>query len=177
MGQGRSHAPGDAQPYSAVGLKLGYAKIAFTCRQAQRDGWSYAWVDTCCIDKTSSAELSEAINSMYRWYQKAQICYVYLSDVPPGGRVTDEFAGSDTGTDADAQALEAFRSSRWFTRGWTLQELIAPSTVHFFSADFQPMGFLADMLRVVSDVTGIDRSLLAHQAKLSDLTIAKRTSL
>ncbi len=62
--------------------KLGYTKIQFCGRQARLDGLEYFWVDSCCIDKSSSAELAEAINSMFRWYQNATKCYVYLSDVP-----------------------------------------------------------------------------------------------
>src|ERR1700743_2488330 len=57
--------------------KRGLRKIQFTCRQALRDGSFYVWVDTCCIDKSSSAELSEAINSMFEWYRKSKICYAY----------------------------------------------------------------------------------------------------
>ena len=64
--------------------KTGYSKILFCARQAHRNGLDYCWVDTYCINKSSSAELSEAINSMFRWYQKAQKCYVYLSDVSKG---------------------------------------------------------------------------------------------
>lgn len=83
--------------------KLGYVKIQSFCGLAAEDGYQYAWVDTCCIDKTSSAELQEAINSMYRWYEEAAVCYVYLSDV---------------------DSLEDLNKSAWFTRGWTLQEMI-----------------------------------------------------
>ncbi|TGJ83330.1 hypothetical protein E0Z10_g5412 [Xylaria hypoxylon] len=97
--------------------KLGYAKIEGCCRQAIRDKIEFVWVDTCCIDKRSSAELSEAINSMFRWYGEAQVCYVYLIDVPPGG---DPY-----------EPRSAFSNSRWFTRGWTLQELIAPVELEF----------------------------------------------
>ncbi|KAF2207645.1 hypothetical protein CERZMDRAFT_50719 [Cercospora zeae-maydis SCOH1-5] len=94
----------------------GYRKIEYTCAQALKDGIEYVWVDTCCIDKRSSADLSEAINSMYRWYYNAQVCYAYLEDVwtPPESR-----------------------RSLWFTRGWTLQELIAPETVRFFEVPKQ----------------------------------------
>ncbi len=95
-------------------LKAGYAKIKGCCRQAQEDGLAYAWVDTCCIDKTSSAELSEAINSMFRWYANAKVCYTYLVDVP---------------SSLDPNDPVSFKSSRWFTRGWTLQELIAPENL------------------------------------------------
>lgn len=72
----KHYSDGDYQ-----GMK-GYAKIDMTCHKAEEEGLSYAWVDTCCIDKSSSAELSEAINSMFRWYERAIVCYVYLSDMP-----------------------------------------------------------------------------------------------
>jgi len=86
-----------------VESKLGYLKIKQCCEVAEEAGFQYAWIDTCCIDKTSSAELSEAINSMYRWYKKAAICYAYLSDV---------------------DSADDLKDSLWFTRGWTLQELL-----------------------------------------------------
>ncbi|KUJ13974.1 uncharacterized protein LY89DRAFT_736976 [Mollisia scopiformis] len=79
----------------------GYAKIEGCCAQARKNGWVYAWIDTCCIDKSSSAELSEAIYSMYRWYSDAQECYAYLSDVDA---THDQIPGQ-------------LRKSAWFTRG------------------------------------------------------------
>ena len=56
-----------------------YLKVVYACEQALRDGYDYIWIDTCCIDKRSSAELSESINSMYAWYQQAAVCYAYLA--------------------------------------------------------------------------------------------------
>ncbi|KAI0548470.1 heterokaryon incompatibility protein-domain-containing protein [Xylaria curta] len=97
--------------------KLGYHKIEGCCQQAIDDGINFVWIDTCCIDKKSSAELSEAINSMFRWYGEAQVCYVYLVDVLG-------IVGSD-------ELYSTFRHSKWFTRGWTLQELIAPTNIRF----------------------------------------------
>jgi hypothetical protein len=106
--------------------KAGYRKILFCGEQAARDGLQYFWVDTCCIDKSNNTELSEAINSMFRWYRNATRCYVYLSDV------------SKNDYDQAGQSLQpwqlAFQESRWFTRGWTLQELLAPLSVEFFSS-------------------------------------------
>ncbi|APA15329.1 hypothetical protein sscle_14g100990 [Sclerotinia sclerotiorum 1980 UF-70] len=102
--------------------KAGWRKIQFCTKQAAVDGLEYFWVDTCCIDKKNSVELNAAINSMFRWYQNAARCYVYLSDV----------SKPDTGVDDQRAWEEAFRKSRWFTRGWTLQELIAPRLVDFF---------------------------------------------
>jgi hypothetical protein len=105
-----------AQP-SAVSKK-GYLKIKETCLKARRHGHRYAWIDTCCIDKSSSAELTESINSMFRWYKNAEVCYAFLSDFRSGASAEDELA-----------------ACRWFTRGWTLQELIAPTRLRFYNQD------------------------------------------
>src|SRR5450432_4354296 len=107
--------------------KAGYAKIAGCCAYAAEDGWQYVWIDSCCIDKSSSAELSEAINSMFRWYRDAQVCYAYLGDVP-GTR------------DSPYTENSVFRCSAWFTRGWTLQELLAPETVVFLDQNWVEIG-------------------------------------
>src|SRR5271156_1088891 len=100
--------------------KDGYEKVKKSCSVAAADGFKYVWMDTCCIDKTSSTELSEAINSMYRWYQQAEVCYAYLADVShdPGHRLSG-LIGPE------------FSRSKWFRRGWTLQELIVPLEVIF----------------------------------------------
>ena len=111
--------------------RLGYKKILDTCQQAQKDGYKWVWVDTCCIDKRSSAELSEAINSMYRWYQNAGTCYAYLHDV----------GGSSFPTEQDNEKYPKWNGwPEWFSRGWTLQEMIAPSDVQFFNHNWQPIG-------------------------------------
>jgi hypothetical protein len=125
------------------GLELaGYSKIKRCCVQSALDGWQYVWIDSCCIDKSSSAELSEAINSMFQWYRDAQVCYAYLSDVPGGERFYEK-------------AL-AFRNSQWFTRGWTLQELLAPSTVVFFDYDWVEIGTKSSLEGLISSITGIE---------------------
>jgi hypothetical protein len=108
--------------------KPGYTKIRFCREQAQQDGLQYFWVNTCYINKSDKAELSLAIQSMFRWYQNATKCYVYLSDVSTQQRK----AGSSS---TEFNWKLAFRSSRWFTRSWTLQELLAPSIVEFFSQE------------------------------------------
>ena len=121
----------DMQNGKAIEQKFGYMKIKYTCAQARRDRLQYAWCDTCCIDKTSSAELQEAINSMFRWYADADVCYVFLSDVL-GGCPYLISSGSYWLTNASVLATEeeaeefefwynAFAASAWFTRGWTLQ--------------------------------------------------------
>jgi hypothetical protein len=127
-------------------VKAGYTKIKFSCAQAVQDGLDYVWVDTCCIDKSSSAELSEAINSMYRWYQKAQVCYAYLADVS---------------TNKDLSVTKsAFASSRWFTRGWTLQELIAPSNLVFYSSNWDRITTKSERCDIISEITSIDVGVL-----------------
>ncbi|KAK4641709.1 hypothetical protein QC761_0076880 [Podospora bellae-mahoneyi] len=100
----------------------GEKKIDMTCWIAKKDGYQYAWVDTGCIDKSSSAELAEAIKSMYQWYQQSSVCYVFLSDLPPPRVAPLEIALS---------------RCRWFARGWTLQELIAPANVVFFNGEWK----------------------------------------
>jgi Heterokaryon incompatibility protein (HET) len=111
--------------------KAGYAKIRFCGDQARKNGLEYFWVDTCCIDKANHTELSEAITSMFRWYRDAVKCYVYLSDV--------SVRNVDDNWTKRTWKL-AFRKSRWFTRGWTLQELIAPASVEFFSQEEERLG-------------------------------------
>jgi hypothetical protein len=141
--------------------KSGYNKICFCGEQARRDGLQYFWVDTCCIDKSSSAELSEAIISMFRWYRDAAKCYVYLSDI-----------------DTFNQQLpweSAFRKSRWFTRGWTLQELIAPSSVEFFSRDQEKLGNKESLVRLIHEITGIPVRAL-RGSRMSDFSVAERLS-
>jgi hypothetical protein len=142
--------------------KLGYAKIDGCCRRALAEGLEYVWVDTCCIDKSSSAELSEAINSMFQWYEHADVCYAYLADV-----LSDEHIYSrDSG----------FRKSRWYTRGWTLQELLAPSRVVFFDQMWCNLGTRAGLANILSDITGIGEDILRGQRDARDTCLAVRLS-
>lgn len=142
--------------------RSGFHKVLATCRQARRDGLQYAWVDTVCIDKSSSAELSEAINSMYAWYENAAVCYVYLSDV----------SAADSKSNADT--LDLVRNSRWFTRGWTLQELIAPENVQIFTKDWQMLGTKKALAVLISTITGIDAACLKKEKRLRDYSVAHR---
>ena len=130
--------------------KAGYDKIRFCAKQAANDGLQFFWVDTCCIDKSSSAELQEAIYSMFAWYKNAAKCYVYLSDVSARKR-----KASDLFTEYTWES--AFRSSRWFTRGWTLQELLAPGlySVVFFSQEGDRLGNKRTLERQINEITGI----------------------
>ncbi|KAF7621558.1 hypothetical protein AFLA_011855 [Aspergillus flavus NRRL3357] len=122
--------------------KKGYQKIIHTCRQALKDGLEYAWVDTCCIDKSSSSELSEAINSMFRWYGKAAVCYAFLADVLPGCDPRD--------------TQGPFATSRWFTRGWTLQELLAPENIVFYASDWSQIASKTELRKELNLITGVD---------------------
>ncbi|KAH6702775.1 heterokaryon incompatibility protein-domain-containing protein, partial [Leptodontidium sp. MPI-SDFR-AT-0119] len=136
--------------------KSGYKKIDFCRDQAERDGLRYFWVDTCCIDKANSTELAEAINSMFRWYRNAAKCYVYLLDVSTSDH--DQ-------ADPSLQSWQAtFRKSRWFTRGWTLQELIAPQSVEFFCSNGKRLGDKTSLERQIHEITGIGVSALQNTA-------------
>jgi Heterokaryon incompatibility protein (HET) len=138
--------------------KAGYKNILFCGRQAARDGLRFFWIDTCCIDKSSSAELSEAINSMFHWYNEAARCYVYLSDVTI---TNDKFFCIRGPAIRTWSAWEsAFRKSKWFTRCWTLQELIAPPSVEFFSAECERLGTKQSLQLQISEITGISADAL-----------------
>jgi hypothetical protein len=136
--------------------KLGFTKILFCAEQAQRDGLQYFWVDTCCIDKTSSAEVQESINRMFRWYRDAARCYVYLSDVS-----TTKRRKQDSSSQSAANSWETdFRNSRWFTRGWTLQELLAPVSVEFYSREEEFLGDKKSLEQQIYNVTRIPTDAL-----------------
>ncbi|KAH9905203.1 hypothetical protein F4778DRAFT_769902 [Xylariomycetidae sp. FL2044] len=153
----------DIQTYIRTGTspkKNGYHKIEFCREQAKSNGLTHFWVDSCCIDKSSSAEHSEAINSMFRWYRNATTCYVYLPDV------------SKNATPQDTEPLRSewkskFRASKWFTRGWTLQELVAPSSVEFFGFDGQRLGDKRSLEPLLREITGIPVGALRGKPLLS----------
>ncbi|KAE8332906.1 heterokaryon incompatibility protein-domain-containing protein [Aspergillus sergii] len=117
--------------------KAGYKKIERFCSRAHQDGLEYAWVDTCCVNKESSAELSETINSMFRWYERAEKCYAYLCDAKSGN----------------------VQHSAWFQRGWTLQELLAPREVYFLASDWSDMGTRTTLCSLIKEITGIDENI------------------
>ncbi|KAG9242985.1 heterokaryon incompatibility protein-domain-containing protein, partial [Calycina marina] len=137
-----------------IGARAGYPKIKRCCEQAKEDGLDWAWVDTCCIDKTSTTELSEAINSMFRWYRMAKVCYAYLSDVVK---------------------IEDMPHSRWFMRGWTLQELIAPRNIVFYCESWIELGTKETLQKDISYITDIEQSVLLS-GLIDKVSIARRMS-
>jgi hypothetical protein len=146
--------------------KLGYEKIRFCGERAGQDDLEYFWVDTCCINKADFTELSEAINSMFRWYRNAAKCYVYLSDVSTTKRkASDQFS--------EFTWESAFRASRWFTRGWTLQELLAPASVEFFSKEGKRLGDKRSLERQIHEITGIAVPAL-YRTPLPQFSVAER---
>lgn len=132
--------------------KHGYAKLIGSCDLARRQGYEWIWIDTCCIDKASSAELTEAINSMYQWYEAAQVCYAYLNDV---------------------ESLEDLTDSKWFSRGWTLQELIAPGTVEFYSGRWDFLGTKRSLVRTIALKSQVDMQVLMGGDPL-EMSVARR---
>ncbi|KAK3066275.1 hypothetical protein LTR53_017447, partial [Teratosphaeriaceae sp. CCFEE 6253] len=136
-------------------ISYGWTKVFAACEIARSRNIRWVWIDTCCIDKRSSAELSEAINSMYAWYQESTECYAFLDDVPPPAEAS--------GTRADVD-VDAFCRSKWFKRGWTLQELLAPEIVLFYGKagqDRRPIGTRERLCGHISRTTGIGQDYLA----------------
>ncbi|CAH0050236.1 unnamed protein product [Clonostachys solani] len=151
---------GDMENPAAAEQKLGFAKIRSACETTISYGLRYVWVDTCCIDKSSSAELSEAINSMFRWYKNSAFCFAYLSDLRPGQTVDQSALGT----------------CKWFSRGWTLQELIAPKELVFFDQTWNRIGTKSDLKIEIESITGINHQILDRSCRLSSVAIAKRMS-
>jgi hypothetical protein len=138
--------------------KAAFSKVVGSCKQALLEGLEYIWIDTCCVDKSSSAELSYAINSMFKWYQHSAICYVYLADV-------------------NSENLETFKESRWFKRGWTLQELIAPADLCFFDNKWTRLGGRDEFADKISKITSIPTSLLSTAGRNRTYASGDRISL
>ncbi|KAI1260722.1 HET-domain-containing protein [Xylariaceae sp. FL1019] len=195
----------------------GYRKITQTCSRALQQGIEYAWIDTCCIDKTSSAELSEAINSMFAWYRNAIVCYAWLSDYSPdedfditsaemilsfearetvaeqtkacsdGERVSvSEFEMKNGISELEmrkkinevevrSRINKGLKQCRWFSRGWTLQELVAPSKVEFLDTNWEFFGSKAELAPILSYITGIDTAVL-RGGSLNDVLVGRRMS-
>jgi hypothetical protein len=144
-----------------VEKKTGFSKIRRCREQAKLNGIDWVWIDTCCIDKSSSAELSEAINSMYAWYRSSKVCYVYLQDVPPLNPFFPE---------------REFKETRWFKRGWCLQELIAPKNIEFYAANWTEIGTKWSLKNAITSITGVPYEVLEGTIRLSDYTTAHKMS-
>ncbi|KAI0147104.1 heterokaryon incompatibility protein-domain-containing protein [Xylariaceae sp. FL1272] len=149
--------------------KKGFHKIIKTCELALSRNLSWAWIDTCCIDKTSSAELSEAINLMFKYYSTSAVCFAYLSDI---SMPTERLAGED----ADDEFETQLGISNWVKRGWTLQELIAPRSLEFFDSTWNRIGSKWLNMEQIATVTGIDYKVLAGAQRLGEVSIARRMS-
>ncbi|EIW58298.1 uncharacterized protein TRAVEDRAFT_123225, partial [Trametes versicolor FP-101664 SS1] len=165
----RSDAEGGEQSYEDVRALQAAAfedlrkrKTAGVCKVAREAGIRLVWNDACCIDKSSSAELSEAINSMYELYRLSQVCYVYLEDVPDGVEPRNRFS--------------CFWRSRWHTRGWTLQELIAPEAVEFLTNTWHLLGTKMGLAVTLEEITGIDFKILTGQTTVHSASVARRMS-
>ena len=139
-----------------------HAKIRNCCIAAEKRGYRWVWIDSCCIDKTSSSELSEAINSMFRWYKEAEVCLAYLADVPSNGVLS--LYGS------------AFRKSRWHTRAWTLQELIAPEILIFLSAEWHELGDRVALAALLEEITRVPSGVLNGKSQLAQYSVFTRIS-
>lgn len=145
--------------------KAGFLKIKKTCEVAKEKGYAYAWVDTCCIDKTSSAALSEAINSMFHWYKESSLCLAHLSDLK-----VNNFEH------AESKTSEFMKDCRWFTRGWTLQELVGPEELDFYDQEWNFRGSKKALRHELSEITGIDTDILGDSELLPTVPVGRRMS-
>jgi hypothetical protein len=162
----------------------------------------YIWIDTCCIDKSSSAELSEAINSMYRWYEESRVCYAYLEDVEeeydaayadPGENIDNDSINTDNDfiqSSLDLNVIKSIRGSRWFSRGWTLQEMIAPSQIIFFGKNWSVLGKKCNksweyrkswnsetnLVKLLSSITTIPEAVLVDPSQRTSCSVARKMS-
>ncbi|KAL4062226.1 hypothetical protein J3A83DRAFT_4374755 [Scleroderma citrinum] len=131
----------------------GYHKILKSCEQAKKDGFDWIWIDTCCINKENSSDVSEAINSMYSWCENSKRCYSYLHDVD----------GSVFPTEHDQWRYNTSTGwPEWFSRGWTLQELIAPREVQFFNQHWKPIGNKRNLTSILEKITHIPSVILSE---------------
>jgi hypothetical protein len=179
-------------PHAELARRKGFAKIKQVCRLARGAGIEWAWVDTCCIDKSSSAELTESINSMFAWYLGSKVCYAYLSDLKPDaqrkeGEAPDNDAASGPTEkehdpeshiehDSLAQRVAKYAHCRWFTRGWTLQELIAPRRLGFYNQNWEFQGEKPELSAVLAEITRISPAILDDTSLLPTVPVAQRMS-
>ena len=132
-----------------------FDKIRSCCLLAKKHGYDWVWIDTCCIDKTNSSELSEAINSMFEWYAKADVCYAFLQDIAADQDITE---------------------SRWFERGWTLQELIMPASLLFVANSWSALGTKQDFANIVQEKTHVSSGILSNALGTEEASISQRMS-
>jgi Heterokaryon incompatibility protein (HET) len=149
----------DLRDPSLASEKLGLQKVKEFCLRAGYLGFQWLWIDTACVDRSSSAELSEAINSMFSWFRQSQACIVYLGDV--------EYV-----EDIEEQEKK-IRQSQWMRRSWTLQELIAPQDVRFYAANWMQIGTKESLLPLLSEVTQVDKAVLEDAEHLSNFSIGR----
>lgn len=157
-------------PREKLVLKKAYKKVEKCCAKALEWGLEWVWIDTCCIDQQSSAELSEAINSMYQWYRQSAVCYAYLFDVHC---IEKDLLPGQIDDVGNFDVKLCFDKARWFTRGWCLQELLAPRNMQFFNAHWEYIGSKNTLKTPISMVTGIDEYGL-FIPDLSVLSVAHR---
>lgn len=164
----------------------GFQKILHSCQQARKDRLEYVWADTACINKQSSAELQEAINSMFRWYENAEICYAYLSDIVASCPSIEDidlpfhrykwFDIAPGGDDGAGFWIKSFARCKWFTRGWTLQELLAPRKLNFYGQAWNYLGSKSNLNDLLAKITNVYKPVLTGNLDLWSVSAARRMS-
>ncbi|KAH8681636.1 heterokaryon incompatibility protein-domain-containing protein [Xylariales sp. PMI_506] len=165
----------DFKDLDSARQKGGFFKIEKTVKSAKKAGYKWAWVDTCCIDKRSSAELSEAINSMYQWYRDSAVCYAYLVGLPTKARLKSEHPEASS-KEISALLAGHFGTCKWWKRGWTLQELVAPRSLKFYDEEWNYYGSKSKLTKEISSITNMSKSILRKEFEPRRYSIAARMS-
>lgn len=152
----------DIQNLEVAKRKAGFSKVYKACERACNYSFEWIWIDSCCINKESSAELSEAINSMYQYYEDAGVCYAYLCDA--------------SREDDPRYSKFMLQGCRWFKRGWTLQELLAPSFVVFLDKHWAEIGTRWSLRDAISAITSIPSHVFEDAGVMEKISIAQKMS-
>ncbi|THU97093.1 HET-domain-containing protein, partial [Dendrothele bispora CBS 962.96] len=142
-------------------LHAGWKKVEGACTLARGFGSNWIWIDTCCINKENGSEFSEALNSMYMCYSNSDVCYAYLSDA--------------SNMEDPSDPKSRFRRSKWFQRGWTLQELLTPPNVVFMDKDWKEIGTRYSLRDAISVITTIPVEVFEGR-EIETFSVAQRMS-
>lgn len=157
------------------------SKIQRACETAKSRDLKWIWIDTCCINKDSQSELAEALNSMFKWYREAKVCFAYLFDVrrETSSKEHDVFRRQTRQDDPHSEDGVSSKHSVWFSRGWTLQELLAPKVIQFYDMDWNELGTRSELAQEIEGITKIDARYLreAHEGGTQFRTVCIATKM
>ncbi|KAK1519196.1 hypothetical protein CPAR01_15634 [Colletotrichum paranaense] len=166
----------DMGDLSRAARRGGFLKIQLACAAAERQGLGHIWIDTCCVDKDSEAERNEAVEFSFRIFKSAAVCIAYLSDVRSESAMLAEYtsvADPFLDNNLEGKFRHTFKRSRWFTRSWTLPELVAPPGLLFYSHGWELIGTRSQLREHLFDITGVDTFVL-QGGDLAKVSVARK---